>query len=31
MNIMVKTVSKLESRVKNYRGKTKKQKEGGTR
>jgi hypothetical protein len=28
MNIMVKTVSELESRVKNYRGTTKKQKEG---
>jgi hypothetical protein len=28
MNFMVKTVSELESRVKNYRGKTKKQKEG---
>jgi hypothetical protein len=28
MNIMVKIVFELESRVKNYRGKTKKQKEG---
>jgi hypothetical protein len=27
-NLMVKTVSELESRVKNYRGKTKKQKDG---
>jgi hypothetical protein len=27
MNLMVKTVSELESRVKNYRIKTKKQKE----
>jgi hypothetical protein len=27
-NIMVKTVSELESHVKNYRGNTKKQKEG---
>jgi hypothetical protein len=27
-NLMVKTVSELESRVKNYRGKAKKQKDG---
>jgi hypothetical protein len=27
-NLMVKTVSELESHVKNYRGKTKKQKDG---
>jgi hypothetical protein len=27
-NLMVRTVSELESRVKNYRGKTKKQKDG---
>jgi hypothetical protein len=28
MNLMVKTVSELESRVKNYREKTKKQQDG---